>query len=172
MTDLKKLDPPTNPYAPVKITLEMPDNERSQELDLTEEEADEVLKDANLSRVNIRSIRNYRKIGKYLKKLGLVEYARGKLLGREEALERAREAMLRIVEGLEDAEVCDRVSAAQAVNALINTENRTLELGISLEKLQAEIQTEPKNRANLPPPGSVIHINTDNVNLIEKTPVG
>lgn len=169
MTAIAKLDPPTADFTPKKVTLDVPEDPMAKELELTDEEADAVLKDANLSKVNIRGIKAYRKLGKYLKKAGMIEYARGKLLGREEALERARDAMMGLVVGTDPVEPDVRVAAALAVNSFIKTENDTLELGLKLEKIQGELAHAVRTMNSAPPPGPLVLVQADNVSMTEKS---
>jgi len=160
MNDIALLTPGSgNIDTAVDVT---PDYKQPESLpEITEAEAMEAVREAGMSIVNFHRVRKFAILGRYLRQCGLLDVARGKMASRLEALERARDVMLKITEG--DVPVLDkngvemdgtsaRIAAAQALNLIARTENDSVELNLKMERMLAA-PPKPSHSNKAPPPG-------------------
>lgn len=142
--------------------------------ELTDEELREAAADAGLAILDKRKIRGFSKIGKHLRKVGLIDVARGKMWGRLDALERGRAVMLQLVEdrvtfmATDDKPVVHHevvLAAANALAIIVRAENETDKTCMDLEKGLLQ-DAKPTGSRSFPPPGSpVIPIQAQTVNI-------
>lgn len=137
--------------ANMKLVSLVDDTDWKLQQEIPEEDANQTFKELGIESINIKRIRGYRKIADILKKIGMVEYERGRLMHREAVLEAARMAMVEIVLGGSSND--HKIAAAQTLNILTVSENKTAELNIRLEELAAARTQERKLAGELPPAG-------------------
>lgn len=141
---------------PASLT-EGPDNTP----ELTDAEIRKATCDAGMVILDRAKIRGFAKIGKLLKREGLIEVKRGRLAGRQDNLERARKVMMELIEdrvvmmGTDNQKPVIHhevtLAATNALVAIISTENKCDELDLELEnKRGSYVPTQaPSNK--LPP---------------------
>lgn len=127
------------------------DTDWQAQQDIPEEKANETFKELGLERITLRRVKGWKKVAEILKKIGMVEYERGRLMHREMHMDIAREALTDICakEGPADT----KVAAAHALQLLIQADNKTAELNIRLEELAKTNDSRGKLASELPPPG-------------------
>lgn len=150
-------------------------NDAGEQPEMTHEEVEQAKADAGLAVLDSKKIRGFKKIGKFLRAQGFVEVAQGRLVGRLEALERARRVMLELVEDKVVFMSTDQerpvvhhevvLAAANALVAVVRAENEIDALAI---KFDGAIATAP-NMAPLhcapPPDRPFVAIKTEKVEV-------
>lgn len=128
--------------------------------EITDAEIQEATKEAGMVVLDPKKIRGLAKIGRVLKRAGMVEVARGKMAARQDALERARKVLLEMIEDKvvfmagDDKPVVHHevvLSASNGLVAIVRAENEIDELNLQLETL-AQKQAPPTAPANKLPP--------------------
>lgn len=139
---------------------------------ITEEEAVEAAQAAGLELVDIKRVKHYKKLGQFLAKQGLIPISRGKMLARSQALERAREKMVAMldhqyIDMTRDPEDCPPIeqttaevviSVAQTIGELVKVENAATELDLKLEGLAREQASKVAIANSTPPPGASVQL--------------
>jgi len=129
------------------------DTDWQAQQEIPEEKTNQTFIEMGLESLNLKKIRGYKKVSQILKRVGMVEYERGRLLHREMHLEIARAALAEVVAGTTSADT--KVAAAMALNAIVQAENKTAELNIRLEELAKSNDQGRKLASELPPMGPI-----------------
>lgn len=139
---------------------------------VTEEEATQAAQAAGLELVDITRVKHYRKLGQFLVKQGLIQVSRGRMLARSQALERAREKMVAMldhcyIDSSRDPEDCAPieqttaevvVSVAKTIGELVKVENAATELDLKLEGLARDAVSKVAIANSTPPPGASVQL--------------
>lgn len=136
------------------------DTDWKAQQELPEEETNRTFVELGLEKINVKKLRAYKKISNALKVVGMVEYERGQLVGRQCATNAAIEAMAALA--LSDGDKHVRVSAALALKELVAAANKTAELNIKLEELHKETSASRKMDSGLPPMAQQVNVYTQN----------
>jgi hypothetical protein len=141
------------------------DTDWQEQQEIPEEKANQTFKELGLEVLTLKRIRGYKKVSQILKKIGMVEYERGRLLHREMHLEVARQSLADICNSSGGADT--KVAAAMALNAIVQAENKTAELNIRLEELAKANDQGRKLASELPPIGPInlgvaTHVHVEN----------
>lgn len=125
------------------------DTDWKAQQEIPEEEANKALIELGIETLNLKKIRNYRKIAKVLKSVGMLEYERGMLIYREQSLHASIIAITNLL--LNDGNKDTKVAASLALKELVGAANKTSELNIKLEDLAHERAQKLPPDASLPP---------------------
>lgn len=139
---------------------------------VTEAEAVEAAQAAGLNLVDISRVKHFGKLGRFLVKQGLIPVSRGKLLARSQALERAREKIVSMldhcyIDNSRDPEDCAPIeqttaevviSVARTIGELVKVENASTELDLRLEALARDESSKVAIANSTPPPGASVQL--------------
>lgn len=139
---------------PTKQTSLADDTDWKAQAEIPEEQTNLTLHELGMTDLNLKKIRGYKRIAEMLKTVGLVEYERGRLMGREHALEAAITAMATLA--VHDGNKDTRISASMALKELVTAANKAAELNIRLEEMARQTAQEKKTTEGLPPIGVAV----------------
>lgn len=138
-----------------------PEDQKLDDPPMTDAELSQAVSDAGLVVISRKKIKGLAKVGKELKRAGMIDISRGRYAGRVDALERVRAVMLELVE--ERVQFTDNdperpvvnqdvvIAAANTLVAVVLAENKTDETAINFEKTVAPKGPELAPRNQLPP---------------------
>lgn len=127
------------------------DTDWNEQQEIPEERTNRMFKELGIDTINISKMRGYKRVSEVLKKIGMVEWERGRLVHRQAHLELARIALLDMTVNCQDHKT--RVAAAQVLNMICQTENDTAKLDVTLENLAKTAEAAKTASTGLPPAG-------------------